>query len=85
MIGSAKYAGMFSNDDKLSTSSFRPKAPAKNWRMLLDNAFDDGSKNADMKNTGGRWAGVATAAAFCAAFRGYGMAPYRSGGHRDGR
>ena len=38
----------------------------KVWRMPLDKAYDKmiESKNADIKNIGGRWAGACTAAAF---------------------
>ena len=67
-----EYAGMFSNDDKLSDEllSASKATGEKLWRMPLDKAFDKmmDSKNADMKNTGGRWAGAATAAAFLQRF-----------------
>ena len=67
-----EYAGMFVNDDKLSDEllSASKSTGEKLWRMPLDKAFDKmmDSKNADMKNTGGRWAGAATAAAFLQRF-----------------
>ena len=67
-----EYAGMFVNDDKLADElSAASKATGeKVWRMPLDAAFDKmmDSKNADMKNTGGRWGGAATAAAFIQRF-----------------
>jgi leucyl aminopeptidase len=67
-----EYAGMFSNDDKLADEllSASRATGEKLWRMPLDKAFDKmmDSKNADMKNAGGRWAGSATAAAFLQRF-----------------
>lgn len=67
-----EYAGMFVNDDKLADdlSSASKATGEKIWRMPLDKAFDKAmdSKNADMKNAGGRWAGAATAAAFLQRF-----------------
>jgi leucyl aminopeptidase len=67
-----EYAGMFVNDDKLSDEllSAARATNEKLWRMPLDKAFDKmmDSKNADMKNTGGRWGGAATAAAFLQRF-----------------
>jgi leucyl aminopeptidase len=67
-----EYAGMFVNDDKLSDDllSAARATNEKLWRMPLDKAFDKmmDSKNADMKNTGGRWGGAATAAAFLQRF-----------------
>jgi leucyl aminopeptidase len=67
-----EYAGMFVNDDKLSDDllSAARATGEKLWRMPLDKAFDKmmDSKNADMKNTGGRWGGSATAAAFLQRF-----------------
>lgn len=67
-----EYAGMFVNDDKLAEElSAASKATGeKIWRMPLDKAFDKmmDSKNADMKNTGGRWGGSCTAAAFLQRF-----------------
>ncbi len=67
-----EFAGMFANDDKLAEElmSASKATGEKIWRMPLDKAFDKAmdSKNADMKNTGGRWAGSATAAAFLQRF-----------------
>ncbi|MBY0559234.1 leucyl aminopeptidase [Hyphomicrobium sp.] len=67
-----EYAGLFSNDDKLADEllSASRATGEKVWRMPLDKAFDKmmDSKNADMKNAGGRWAGAATAAAFLQRF-----------------
>ncbi len=67
-----EFAGMFANDDKLADElmSASKATGEKIWRMPLDKAFDKAmdSKNADMKNTGGRWAGSATAAAFLQRF-----------------
>lgn len=67
-----EYAGLFSNDDKLADElATASKATGeKVWRMPLDKAFDKAmdSKNADMKNTGGRWGGSCTAAAFLQRF-----------------
>ncbi|MGL4397490.1 MAG: leucyl aminopeptidase, partial [Hyphomicrobium sp.] len=67
-----EYAGMYVNDDKLSDElvSASKATGEKLWRMPLDKAFDKmmDSKNADMKNTGGRWAGSNTAAAFLQRF-----------------
>ena len=67
-----EFAGMFANDDKLAEELMTASKATgeKIWRMPLDKAFDKAmdSKNADMKNTGGRWAGSATAAAFLQRF-----------------
>jgi leucyl aminopeptidase len=67
-----EYAGLFANDDKLADEllSAARNSGEKLWRMPLDKAFDKmmDSKNADMKNTGGRWGGSATAAAFLQRF-----------------
>lgn len=67
-----EYAGAYVNDDKLhdQLSAASKATGEKIWRMPLDKAFDKmmDSKNADMKNTGGRWAGSNTAAAFLQRF-----------------
>ncbi len=67
-----EYAGLFVNDDKLSDELVAASKATgeKVWRMPLDKAFDKmmDSKNADMKNTGGRWGGAASAAAFLQRF-----------------
>jgi len=63
-----EYAGLFANDDKLAADLLDASAATgeKLWRMPLDKAYDKmlESKNADIKNIGGRWAGSCTAAAF---------------------
>ncbi len=67
-----EYAGLYANDDKLAGDLIDAgKAVGeKVWRMPLDKGFDKliESKNADMKNIGGRWAGACTAAAFLQRF-----------------
>lgn len=67
-----EYAGMFCNDDKLADELVTASKATgeKVWRMPLDKAFDKmmDSKNADMKNAGGRWGGSCTAAAFLQRF-----------------
>ena len=67
-----EYAGLYSNDDKLASDLLdASKATGeKVWRMPLDKAYDKliDSKNADMKNIGGRWAGACTAAQFLQRF-----------------
>ena len=61
-----EYAGMFSNDDKLAErlSKAGEATGERVWRMPLGAEYDKmiESKFADMKNTGGRWAGAITAA-----------------------
>jgi leucyl aminopeptidase len=63
-----EYAGLFTNDDKLAGELVDASLTTgeKVWRMPLDKAYDKmvESKNADIKNLGGRWAGSCTAAAF---------------------
>ena len=53
-----EYAGLFSNDDKLADELFAAGEATgeKVWRMPLGKAYDKliDSKNADMKNIGGR-------------------------------
>jgi leucyl aminopeptidase len=67
-----EFAGLFCNDDKLAADlSDAAKATGeKVWRMPLDKAYDKmiDSRNADVKNLGGRWAGSCTAAAFLQRF-----------------
>ena len=67
-----EYAGMFSNDDKLSAELFAAGEATgdKVWRMPLAKAYDKliDSKNADMKNIGGRFGGAITAAQFLQRF-----------------
>ena len=69
----SEYAGLFSNDDKLSKQIFEAgeKVNEKVWRMPLHNNYDKlmNSKNADVQNinyTGG--AGSTTAAQFLQRF-----------------
>jgi len=67
-----EYAGLFSNDDRLA-KEFDAAGEAtgeKVWRMPLAKAYDKliDSKNADMKNIGGRYGGAITAAQFLQRF-----------------
>ena len=61
-----EYAGLFSNDDKLvdRLTKAGEATGERVWRMPLGPEYDKiiDSKIADMKNTGGRWAGSITAA-----------------------
>jgi leucyl aminopeptidase len=61
-----EYAGLFSNDDKLAERLAKAGEATgeRVWRMPLGPEYDKviDSKFADMKNTGGRWAGSITAA-----------------------
>jgi leucyl aminopeptidase len=61
-----QYAGLFSNDDKLSErlAEAGEATGERVWRMPLGAEYDKliDSKFADMKNTGGRWGGAITAA-----------------------
>ena len=67
-----EYAGLFSNDDKLVAELMEASKATgeKVWRMPLDKSFHKmiDSKNADVKNIGGRWGGACTAAAFIERF-----------------
>ena len=69
-----EIAGLFSNDDELAgrIAAAGEASGEKVWRMPLIPAFDKAidSKFADMKNTGGRHGGAATAAAFIKRFAG---------------
>jgi leucyl aminopeptidase len=66
------FAGLFANDDKLADQLIAASklTGEKIWRMPLDKSYDRllDSKNADVKNIGGRWGGACTAAAFIARF-----------------
>jgi len=66
------FAGLFCNDEKLSAELVAASRATgeKVWRMPLDKSFHKliESRNADMKNIGGRWAGSCTAAAFLEKF-----------------
>ncbi len=67
-----EYAGLFSNDDKLAADLVDAGLATgeKVWRMPLAKAYDKliDSKNADMKNIGGRFGGAITAAQFLQRF-----------------
>jgi leucyl aminopeptidase len=67
-----EYAGLFSNDDKLSERLRKAGETTGEhvWRMPLGREYDKkiDSKFADMKNTGGRDAGSITAAQFLQRF-----------------
>ncbi len=67
-----EHAGLFATDDKLADDLIAAgKATGERvWRMPLDRAYDKmlDSKNADMKNIGGRNAGSITAAHFIGRF-----------------
>jgi len=66
------HAGLFSNDDTLSErlTAAGQATGEKVWRMPLGSEYDKliDTKNADMKNTGGRQAGSITAAQFLKRF-----------------
>ena len=66
------FAGLFANDDKLADQLIAASKATgeKVWRMPLDKSYDRmmDSKNADVKNMGGRWGGACTAAAFLKRF-----------------
>ena len=65
-------AGIFSNNDELADNLFKAGqiTDEKVWRLPLSDAYDKiiDSKNADMKNSGGRYAGSITAAQFLQRF-----------------
>jgi len=67
-----EYAGLFSNDDKLSEnlSAMGEAVGEKVWRLPLGPKYDDMIKSdvADMKNIGGRYGGSITAAQFLQRF-----------------
>jgi leucyl aminopeptidase len=67
-----EYAGLFSNDDRLAAeiAAAGEVTGEKVWRMPLGKAYDKliDSKNADMKNIGGRYGGSITAAQFLQRF-----------------
>lgn len=67
-----EYAGLFCNDDRLASDLAQASKDTgeKVWRMPLDKAYDKmiDSRNADVKNLGGRWGGSCTAAAFLQRF-----------------
>ena len=67
-----EYAGVFSNDDKLveRLTKAGEATDERVWRMPLGSEYDKiiDSKIADMKNSGGRFAGSITAAQFLQRF-----------------
>ncbi len=67
-----EHAGLFSNDDRLAgeITDAGLATGEKVWRMPLGKAYDKliDSKNADMKNIGGRFGGAITAAQFIQRF-----------------
>ncbi len=67
-----EYAGLFSNDDKLAERLTKAgeETGERVWRMPLGAEYDKliDSKFADMKNTGGRFAGSITGAQFVQRF-----------------
>lgn len=67
-----EYAGLFSNDDRLAgeLAEVGEATGEKVWRMPLAKAYDKliDSKNADVKNIGGRYGGAITAAQFLKRF-----------------
>lgn len=67
-----QHAGLFSNNDELSErlTAAGKSTGEKVWRMPLGKEYDKmiDSKNADMKNIGGRWAGSITAGQFLQRF-----------------
>jgi leucyl aminopeptidase len=66
------HAGLFSNTDELASriTSAGLSTGERVWRMPLDKAYDKiiDSKFADVKNSGGRYAGSITAAQFLQRF-----------------
>ena len=67
-----EYAGLFANDDKLAADLTEAGLATgeKVWRMPLGKPYDKmlDSKNADMKNIGGRLGGAITGAQFIGRF-----------------
>ncbi|WP_417318133.1 leucyl aminopeptidase [Emcibacter sp.] len=67
-----EYAGIFSDDDKLSEQLFKAGEEVGEgvWRLPIGPAYDEliNSDIADMKNIGGRYAGSITAAQFLKRF-----------------
>jgi len=67
-----EYAGLFSNNDDLAKNLAKAGEATgeKVWRMPLGKAYDKliDSKNADMKNIGGRFGGAITGAQFIQRF-----------------
>jgi leucyl aminopeptidase len=69
-----QHAGLFSNDDKLAAdlTSAGIASNERVWRMPMGSDYDKmiDTKNADMKNIGGKYAGSITAAQFLKRFVG---------------
>lgn len=67
-----EHAGIFSNNDELADNLHKAGqlTDEKVWRLPLHEAYDKmiDTKNADMKNTGGRYAGSITAGQFLQRF-----------------
>lgn len=67
-----EYAGIFSNNDDLADKLYKvgKMTDEKVWRLPLAEAYDKmiDSKNADMKNSAGRYAGSITAGQFLQRF-----------------
>ncbi len=67
-----EHAGIFSNDDELAGNLYEAGrlTDEKVWRLPLTDEYDKmiDTKNADMKNTGGRYAGSITAGQFLQRF-----------------
>ncbi len=67
-----EHAGLFCNNDRLAAdlAEAGEATGEKIWRMPLGPAYDKliDSKNADMKNIGGRWGGAITGAQFIGRF-----------------
>jgi leucyl aminopeptidase len=67
-----KRAGLMSNDDKLieQLKAASVKTGERLWHLPCDDEFVEAmkSKIADLKNTGGKWGGACTAAAFLSQF-----------------
>lgn len=67
-----EYAGIFSNNDELAKNLYEAglATDEKVWRLPLGDPYDKliDTKNADMKNSGGRLAGSITAAQFLQRF-----------------
>ena len=72
-----EHAGLFCNDDRLAGELIKAGEATgeKVWRMPLGKAYDKliDSKNADIKNIGGRWGGAITGAQFIGRFVENGM------------
>jgi leucyl aminopeptidase len=75
-----EHAGLFANNDKLARELEAAGATTgeRVWRMPLSPAYDKliDSKNADMKNIGGRYGGAITAAQFLQRFIKDGATPW---------